>query len=140
MDGLTERDRREFVLVEDAMRTYPLADTPPGFAGAVMTRVRAAAPAPRFRVTWLEALISLCVPGAGMLALVIWASLPPQTLAYLQTRLVLFWQFLQRSRLDWAVPACGAAVVVLLLWMTFRLLKPRYRRPRVVPVIPLRYF
>ncbi len=140
MDGLSERDRREFTLVEAAMRTYPLADTPPDFAGAVMSRVRAAAPAPRFRVSWLEVLVSLFVPGSGLLALVAWASLPAQTAAYLQDRLAVLWQFLQRTGLDWALLACGLSAVVFFFAMALRFFRPRYRRPKVVPVIPLRLF
>ncbi len=140
MDGLSERDRREFTLVEAAMRTYPLADTPPDFAGAVMSRVRAAAPAQRFRVSWLEVLVSLFVPGSGLLALVAWASLPAQTAAYLQDRLAVLWQFLQRTGLDWALLACGLSAVVFFFAMTLRFFRPRYRRPKVVPVIPLRLF
>jgi hypothetical protein len=140
MDGLTERDRQEFVLVEDAMRTYPLANTPPDFASTVMTRIRGIAPAPRFRVSWLEPLISLFIPGAGILSLIVWASLPPQTVAYLQSRAVLLWQFLQRSQLDWVVLVSGLMVVVLFFVMILRLLRPRYRRSKVVLTIPARFF
>ncbi len=140
MDGLTERDRQEFALVEDAMRSYPLADTPPDFAGAVMSRVRASVLAPRFRVTWREALISLFIPCAGIFGLIFWASLPPQGLAYIQTRLLLLWHFLQRSGLDWVVFASGAAIVAAMVWMIFLMLKPHFRRPRVMPIIPIRYF
>ena len=136
MDALTERERMDLVRVEDALRTYPLADTPPDFAGLVMSRVQAATPTPRFRVTWLEALISLAIPGAGMLLLVAWASLPPQAVAHLQTRVVLFWEFLQRAGLDWAVPAGGLVILGLFIGMTVRLLRPAYRRSRIVRGTP----
>ena len=140
MDGLTERDDQEFVLVEDAMRTYPLADTPPNFASAIMTRIRGLTPAPRFHVSWLEPLISLFIPGVGILLLILWTSLPPQAVAYLQSRTILLWQFLQRSQLDWAVLACGLMMIVSFFVMTLRLLQPHYRRPRVVPTVPVRFF
>ena len=139
MDGLTERNRQEFFQVEDAMRTYPLANTPPDFASTVMTRIRGLAPTPRFRVTWLDALVSLFIPGVGILLLIAWTSLPPQAVVYLQTRIILFWEFLQRSGLDWAVLVCGLTMVVLFFVMTFRLLKPRYRRAKVVLTIPVRF-
>jgi hypothetical protein len=135
MDSLTERERKERAQVEDALRTYPLADTPPDFAGRVMARVQAEVPAPRFRVTWLDTLVSLVIPGTGMLLLVVWSSLPPQTAAYLQTRVVLLWQFLQRTRLDWAVLGVVLMIVGLLIGMTVRLLRPVYRRSRIVRTI-----
>jgi hypothetical protein len=136
MDDLTERERKERARVEDALRTYPLADTPPDFAGRVMHRVQAEAPTARFRVSWLEALISLVVPGMGMLLLVAWSSLPPQAVAYLQTRAVLFWQFIQRAGLGWVLPAGGLTIVGLFIGMTVRLLRPAYRRSRVIRINP----
>jgi hypothetical protein len=100
-----------------------------------MARVGMEGPAPRFRVTWLDTLISLAVPGAGMLLLVVWASLPPQTTAYLQTRAVLLWQFLQRAGLEWVVPAVCLTVLGFFIAATVRLLRPAYRRSRIVRVI-----
>ena len=132
MDGLTQRLHQERARVEDALRTYPLAEAPADLAGRVMERVRAESPAPRFRVTWLDTLISLVVPGAGMLLLFTWASLPPQAVAYLQTRTVLLWQFLQRVQLGWVVPATGLLIVGIFTAMTFRLVRPAFRRARIV--------
>jgi hypothetical protein len=135
MDGLTERERREQAQVEDALRTYPLVETPSDFAGRVMARVERERPAPRFRVTWLDTLISLAVPGAGMALLVAWSSLPPQAVAFLQTRAVLLWQFLQRTGLDWVVPAGCLVILGFFIVMTVRLLRPAYRRPRIVRLV-----
>ena len=136
MNGLTEDERQESALLDDALRTYPLADTPPDFASRVMRRVRAESPAPRFRVTWRDYLISLLIPGTGLGLLLAWSSLPPQTAAYIQTRVVLLWQFAQRSRLDWAVFLVGLMLLGFLVGMTIRLLRPAYRRPRLVRTLP----
>ncbi len=136
MDDLTERERKELAQVEDALRTYPLVDTPADFAARVRARVRSEVPAGRFRITWLDTLISVAIPGTGMLLLVAWSSLPPQAAAYLQTRAMLGWQFLQRSGLGWVFPAAALGVVGAFIGMTVRLLRPAYRRSKIVRTIP----
>jgi hypothetical protein len=101
-----------------------------------MLRVRAAAPSPRFRVGWLDYVTSLAASGTAVVLLIAWSSLPPHALPYLQTRAVLVWQFLQRARVDWILPAAGLAVLALFAAMTARLLRPAARRLRLVRSSP----
>jgi hypothetical protein len=132
MHGLTERE--QMAQVEAALRTYPLAEMPPDLAGRVMRRVRAV-PAARFRISWLDWLVSLAVPAAGILLMVAWASLPPQAVAYLQVRALLGWQFLQRVGLEWLPLAAALVVVGFFVEMTIRLVRPPHRRPRLIRTI-----
>jgi len=113
MGDLTERERQEFALVEAAARSYPLADTPPGFSATVMSRVRAASPVPTFRVTWQEIILSLFIAGIAVLAYAAWFSLPPQTQVYIQMRIILSWQPLLFTRLGWAILAGGLEMMAL---------------------------
>jgi hypothetical protein len=126
MDDLTEHDRQEFSLVEAAARSYPLADTPPDFSAAVMSRVRATSPLPRFHVTWPEIIISLFIAGMAVLASAVWFSLSPQTHIYVQMHIFLLGQTLLFTHLGWVILAGGLITIVLFLVAIIRLLRPRY--------------
>jgi hypothetical protein len=52
-------DHRSMDIVEDALRTYPLAPVPASLKIRVMNGVRPASSFPRFTFPWLEAAISL---------------------------------------------------------------------------------
>jgi hypothetical protein len=127
MDNLTERDRQEFALVEAAARSYPLAGIPPDFSAAVMNRVRATSPMPRFRVTWQDIILSLFIAGVAVLASAVWFSLPPQTQMYVQMRIILFGQTLLFAFPGWLILASFLLMIVLFLVAIIRLLRPRHR-------------
>lgn len=80
MNEWTERDREELAMVDGALREYPLAPVPPTLAPAVMQRITQLAPAPRFRLQWMDYALGLF--GAGMvgLALLFWQVLLPNGL------------------------------------------------------------
>ncbi len=80
MDNLTDSE-----VIEDALHTYPLSPAPPTLAPGVMARVRALAPLPRFRLSWVDGLVSLFIAGMIGLMVLLWQLLPPQLA--LQTRL-----------------------------------------------------
>ena len=65
--------------IEDALRTFPLAEAPPALDEAVMRRVRALAPAPRFRLAWLDYALALFAAGLAGLAALLWLALPEVT-------------------------------------------------------------
>ena len=107
MDELTDSK-----VIEDALHTYPLWPAPPTLAPAVMARVRALAPLPRFRLSWVDGLVSFFIAGMTGLAFLIWQLLPPQLA--LQTRLQ-FMYLLQRVNLTVLQGALlgGAALAML---------------------------
>jgi len=79
-------------LIEDALRTYPLADVPPNFSKNVMRRVNATAnPAPRFRLTWMDYALGFFLTLLPAVGFVIWASLPRLAVLHLEFQ----WQVLQ---------------------------------------------
>ncbi|HEY3312835.1 MAG TPA: hypothetical protein VGK00_14440 [Anaerolineales bacterium] len=76
-------------LIEDALRTYPLAQVPPGFSAGVMRQIQTPRPAPKFRLTWLDYALGifLCMlPGIGLVSL---AFVPWQVFTGLQHQLLL---------------------------------------------------
>ena len=54
--------------IDDALKTYRLAEPPDTLMPAVITRIQAISSAPRFRLTWFDYAVSLF--GAGMAGLV----------------------------------------------------------------------
>ena len=90
MDGLLTPDEQEHI-IEDALRSYPLATMPGNITPLVITRIRKES-APRFQITrtdYLLAIVLTLVLGAILLG---FQSLPP--VAFLQVRIqgILLWQ------------------------------------------------
>lgn len=99
--------------IEDALRTYPLADVPPNFSKSVMRRVRAtdARPlAPRFRLTWMDYALGFFLALLPVVGFVIWAFLPRTALLHLE----LHWQLLQVGILQPVLFVSLVAAAVLL--------------------------
>ncbi|MBN2386976.1 MAG: hypothetical protein JXB85_08140 [Anaerolineales bacterium] len=140
MDGLNECERKEYALVEDAARTYPLADTPPGFAVRVMARLQKMAPVPHFRLSWLEYLLSLGLAGMGLFGFLVWSALPPQVIAYVQNRLVLSWKILQLEGLEVVLVAGGLALILMGMALILGLLWARWGGGKSRLANPLRLF
>jgi hypothetical protein len=94
-DGL-EEDRQAYAAVDEALRHMQAA--PPGFSAAVLARIQAqTAPAlPRFRITWLDAALSLFAAAMIGLAWLLTATLPPVLTAQLRNQ-ALYW--LQSARI-----------------------------------------
>jgi hypothetical protein len=89
-------------IVEDALRSYPLAEMPKGVAQSVMARLQTH-PQPRFRMTptdYLTSIILTFVLGAIILGFQL---LPPYAVAKIQIQGILLWQsFLVNFR--WLLP------------------------------------
>lgn len=103
--------------IEDALRTYPLAELPPGFSQRVMRQIqpRAAqtpqAVMPGFHLTWLDYALGFfltLLPGIGYLCL---ASLPRQFFMRLQYQ----WLLLQSPAFEPYLLMTLAAFGLLLL-------------------------
>jgi hypothetical protein len=78
--------------VDEALRTYPLPPAPVTLAPRVAARLRALSPAPRFRLTWTDYVISLFAAGMLGLALIGWQALSPQFWLRLQFHVLLLAQ------------------------------------------------
>ena len=126
MDALTERDRQQLAIVEDALRTYPLVDAPSDFSKAVMGHVHSLAPKPRFRLSWLDYFLSLFLPGMAVTMLFVWWSLPSQVTVFWADRLVLLWEYLELAHLDLMLLLGGLMIMVLFFVLAFMLVRPRY--------------
>jgi hypothetical protein len=106
--------------VDDALRTYPLKPVPTTLAPRVAIRLRALAPAPRFRLMWTDYALSLFAAGMLGLALLGWQVLTPQLLLKLQWQTLMIVQQVgiiggvaMVGGLALAVGACGLAALIL---------------------------
>src|SRR5688572_30423521 len=103
--------------IEDALRTYPLADVPPNFSKSVIRRVRAVDARPlalRFRLTWMDYALGFFLTLLPAVGFVIWAFLPRTALLHLELQ----WQLLQAGILQ-PVLAVSLAVAVVMLFSAF---------------------
>ncbi len=66
-------------VIEDALQTFPVADVPPGMTDAVMRRVRRFAPAPRFRLAWLDVALPTFAAALVGVALLLLFAIPETT-------------------------------------------------------------
>lgn len=100
-NGLDSRDPDGYAAVEDALRTIELVEAPPTLATGILRQLHSRPQLPRFRLLWIDYVLSLFV--AGMLALIyiVGGALPPELRLYLRLQ-VLYW--LQRLELDPLVP------------------------------------
>ncbi len=113
----------QMAAVDDALRTYPLTPAPASLRPGVVTRLRALAPAPRFRLQFLDYAISLF--GAGMLglAVILWRFITPQMAAHAQLEWLYLAQVLRFNAaalgpalaLGTGLAACAAVVAVVVL-------------------------
>ena len=96
---LTSKDE----MIEDALHTYPLAPLPIDLTSAVMSRIRATS-APRFRLTWVDAALSLALTLSLLAAWIGLQSLPAPVLIQIRIQGILLWQrFLVNA--EWLLPS-----------------------------------
>ena len=121
-DLLTPKEQN--LIIEDALRSYPMARMPEGITGLVLARIRTE-PAPRFKLTrndYVLAVVLSLVLSAIFFAL--W-SLPPHTLIQIRIQGILLWQsFLVNYR--WLVPLTSIMLGASLAGFAFlQLLRPQ---------------
>jgi hypothetical protein len=109
MNDLNER--AAFAEVDAALRTAPIPSAPPALTPAVLARIRALSPAPRFRLTWLDIAIPLFLSGTATALYLVWRSLPPYVTQQIAVRLQI--QFLLLSQ-QVGLPVLGAAALLSL--------------------------
>lgn len=112
-------------VVEEALHSLPLAETPPHFAASVMRQVRAAS-LPVFRLIWIDLVLFAFVAVMLLVVILIGGSLPPyfdlyirQEIAYWTQRVWLdprlAWLALSAAGLILAGTAAGGWAAVRLL-------------------------
>jgi len=121
-DLLTPKEQN--LIIEDALRSYPMARMPEGIAGLVLARIRME-PAPRFKLTrndYVLAVVLSLVLSAIFFAL---QSLPPHTLIQFRIQGILLWQsFLVNYR--WLLPLTSIMLGTSLAGFAFvQLLRPQ---------------
>lgn len=113
-------------LIEDALRTYPLADVPPNFSKMVMSQVRTTPASARFRLTWMDYALGFLLTLLVTAGFAIWSFLPRQALLRLQFE----WQVFQASSIQPVVIiSLGVAGILLFLALLFSLtflLRPKH--------------
>lgn len=122
-NNLNTQDQVEYAAIEDALHSIELIEVPPTLATGVIRRLRSRPQLPRFRLLWIDYLLSLFVAGMLALVYVVGGALPPELRLYLRLQF-LFW--LQRLELDPLIPVMimgGALLVIvgfILAGMLFR--------------------
>ncbi len=119
-DPLTHENQT--MVIEDALRTYPMTPMPRDITADVMKRLQAV-PAPRpFKLTWsdlaLSLVLSLCL-GA------IWFSvyhLPPLLVAQIRKESILFYQHLLVNA-HWLIPTLSFGIAAFLSALTIPYLR-----------------
>jgi hypothetical protein len=98
-------------LIENALRTYPLADVPPGFSRSVLERIKPQCPyaALKFRLTWLDYALGLFMSSLPAVGFVSWAFLPREFFVRLQYQ----WFLLRSPAIEPIVITSVAAMLVL---------------------------
>ena len=123
MDDLLTPNEQNLI-IEDALRSYPIATMPKSITELVLARIRTE-PAPRFQLTrsdYVLAVVLSLVFGAILFAL---QSLPPHALLQIRIQGILLWQsFLVNYR--WLVPLTSIMLGATLAGFAFlQLLRPQ---------------
>jgi hypothetical protein len=130
-NGLVPQDPGGYAAVEDALRTIELVETPPTLAAGILRQLHSRPQMPRFRLLWIDYVLSLFV--AGMLALIyiVGGALPPELRLYLRLQ-VLYW--LQRLELDPLIPILvlgGVLLAVMGVILVGMLVRQLFSREKV---------
>ena len=113
-------------IIEDALRSYPLANMPRDISQTVMSRI-GREPAPRFQITRMDYLLTIVltlVLGAIILG---FQALPPIALLQMRIQGILLWQsFLVNYR--WLLPVTSIILGTFLVGIAFHQLLRSQRR------------
>ena len=128
MSPLTEPEA--LAVVDEALRTYPLAPAPDAFTPKVMSRIRALTPAPRFHLAWIDYAISVFAAGMAGLLVLLWQSIPPQMAAQAQLQILFIFLHFNLSLLGPALLGGGllAAAALLMAVALFARGRPAWAR------------
>lgn len=115
------------ILIEDALRTYPLAPMPRDITAGVMSRIHVAPASRPFGITWSDVILSfviaLCI-GAVWFSL---EHLPPLMVAQFRKESILFSQrLLVNAR--WLIPAVFFSLATLFAALTIPYLRQELKK------------
>lgn len=127
-DGFSIEEARQRAL-DDALRTTPLASTPPTLLPAVLTRVNSlrSAPPPRFHLAWIDYALSLFASGMTGLTWLLWQSISPLDAARARVQFAHLLK-LSNAELWWPALFAGASLTLAAL-LAAAILFARARRP-----------
>lgn len=130
-NDLNPQDPAVSAAIEDALRSVELFEAPPTLVTGILRQLHSRPQLPRFRLLWIDYVLSLFV--AGMLALIyiVSGALPPELRLYLRLQL-LYW--LQRLELDPLIPVLalgGVLLAVLGVILLSMLVKQLFSREEV---------
>jgi hypothetical protein len=111
-------------VVEDALRTYPLAPVPADLKARVMARVQPGAFLPRFAFPWLETAIGLMFSTLLTIVVTLLMEIPPAAAMRLENSVRFY--FLQPAFRSMVVAAPTSAMLAILCLILAVLL---FRRP-----------
>jgi hypothetical protein len=115
MSKLTDNDAAAYAVVDEALRSYPLAPVPARLLPLVMARIQALEPKPQFRLNWLDYAVSLFIAGmAGLVVLLRW-SIPAQVVVHTQVQFRLLQQYFNATDL-WLILLGGLVLFTLILF------------------------
>ena len=121
MDNSLTPEKQD-LLIEDALRTLPLASLPREVTTEVLRRIQTV-PAPRvFRLAWSDLLLGIIV---AVSVIAIWFSLqnlPPVVVAQIRKESILFYQYLLVNA-RWLMPAVSFGLAGCLALLTIPYLK-----------------
>ena len=120
-----------YAAVEDALRTVELVDAPPTLAAGIIRQLHIRPQLPRFRLLWIDYVLSLFVAGMLVLIYIVGGALPPELRLYLRLQL-LYW--LQRLELDPLIPVMalgGVFLAIMGVILLSMLLKQLFSREEV---------
>lgn len=123
MDDFLATNEKDSI-IEDALRSYPMAAMPKSITGLVLVRIRTE-PAPRFQLTRNDYVVAIALSLVFGAILFAFQSLPPYAIIQVRIQGILLWQsFLVNYR--WLVPLTSIMLGVTLAGFAFlQLLRPQ---------------
>jgi hypothetical protein len=94
MDTLENPGQESFGIVEEALAAFPMEPVPETIYPAVMKQLEAVRPVQRFRIRWLDIVVSAFLSGMVVFTFLLLQSplLPPTLIPMMKVRTVVFWQ------------------------------------------------
>ena len=85
---------KQNILIEDALRSYPLATMPRDLTADVMSRIQTVPAQRPFRFTWSDLLLGIVLSACIGAIWFSWYNLPPLVFAQIRKETILFYQYL----------------------------------------------
>ena len=127
MTSAPENNQKAHLDLEDALQTYPIIPAPTRFSEMVMDNVRASAPIPQFRLSWIDYALTFFATSMIALTLVLWQFVPVQWIMRIRFQAFVFWEYGTRFQFT---PILFVVFVLVFVIMLFSVVL--FRRPRLM--------